>query len=61
MGSFIARVLKDISKIKKEKDISQEQEKKLATRKDIISQSQEVNNVREEVRELCLSFPIIRE
>lgn len=61
IGSFIVRVLNDIAKVKKEKDISQEQEKKLATRKKIISQTKEIDNVRQEVEALCVKFPLKNE
>lgn len=61
IGSFISRVLKDIAKIKKEMNVSIEQEKKSAKRKEIVSQSKEVYNVRREVEELCDKFPLKKE
>ena len=61
IGSFISRVLRDIAKIKKELNVSIEQEKKSAKRKEIVSQSKEVYNVRREVEELCNKFPLKKE
>lgn len=61
IGSFISRVLHDIAKIKKEMDVSIEGEKKSANRKEIISKSKEIYNVRREVEELCDKFPLKKE
>jgi len=61
IASFITRMLKDISKSKKNLGASLEDEKKLAKRKEIISQSEEVYNVRKEVEELCQKFPLKKE
>ena len=56
IASFIARVLKDISS---EEDI--ELQKKKKKRQEIISASEEIKKVREEVKELCSKFPVTRE
>lgn len=61
IADCMIRVLEDISRIKKEMDVTFEQEKKLATRKQIIERSDVVKKVREEIRELCLRFPLKKE
>jgi len=61
IGVLIGRVLKDVSFLKKQANISLEQEKKIEIRKEIISKSKEVKNANEEIKSLCLKFPLKKE
>lgn len=58
---FISKIFKDISRLKKEADISLEKEKKSRIRKEIISKSEEIKKVRENIKNLCLKFPLKKE
>jgi len=60
IAHFIGSAIKDVSQIKKDNNISQEQEKKLVLRKKLIEQSEEIEKVRRGVKKLCLQFPIER-
>jgi len=61
IGVSIGGVLKDISRLKKEKDISLEKEKKSKIRKEIISKSEEIKRIRENIKNLCSMFPLKKE
>jgi len=58
IGLWINEVIKDVGRIKKEMKIEFEQEKKAATRKEIISQSKKIKEVKKQVLALCKKFPI---
>lgn len=61
IGILISRTLKDVSLLKKQMNISLEQEKKPEIRKEIILKSKEVKNIGEEIKNLCLRFPLKKE
>ncbi|MFH1643075.1 MAG: serine hydroxymethyltransferase [Patescibacteria group bacterium] len=61
IADCMIRVLSDISRIRKEMRVTFDQEKKLATRKQMIEKSDVVKKVREEVRDLCSKFPLKKE
>lgn len=54
----MTRVIKSVSTVKEQKQISFEQEKKKQTRKEIIAQTQEIKKVRAEIAQLCQKFPL---
>jgi len=61
VAKFMDRVISDVARIKEEKGITLQQEKKKVFRKEIINKSKEVKAVRKEVAALCKKFPVIKE
>lgn len=58
IGDWITAVVEDIVKIKKDKDLKFEQEKKGSVRRELIAASKEVKRVKKEVVALCEKFPV---
>lgn len=58
IASWIAKIIQEIAQIKKEKNISFDQEKKKQIREQIIESSQEIKKARTEVARLCRQFPL---
>ena len=61
IGVFIAEVIKDVSSIKREMDVSLDEEKKAKVRKEIIGKSGIILEIRKKVKELCSRFPLKKE
>ena len=58
IGNFIADIVDDMSKIKKQESIDFEQEKKKTVRQELILKSKEVSKVKQEVLTLTKRFPV---
>ena len=61
IADFMIKVIKDVSRIKKEMGIGFDAEKKSDIRKQIIEKSQEIKKAREEIKKLCSKFPLKKE
>ncbi len=58
IGEWLAAIVNDVAKLKNEKQIDFDQEKKTKVRKEIIEASKVVKEVRQKVEKLCQKFPV---